>query len=114
MQREKDKFFRISHRDKYFNLKLIYTTTSYYDLKSKKFGPGSKILILQVISSVFTGIIWLNDEDIMNIMKLEYDYRRYDRNYNYYAKLKTNKIEPSMIFFYIENFILRKRKGKLI
>lgn len=95
MQRVKDKFFGIPHRDKYFNLKLTYTLNYYYDLKSKEYSSGSQIPILQVVSSVFTGIIILYDEDIANIIKLEYDYRRYDRNYNYYIKLSTDKLKPN-------------------
>ena len=95
MERVKDKFFGIPHRDKYFNLKLTYALTGYHELKSEEYGFGSLTLILQVLSSVFTGIIILYDDDIINIMKLEYDHRRYDRNYNYYIKMSNDKLKPN-------------------
>lgn len=96
IERVKDKFLRIPHRNKYFNLKLIYTLCGYYEravIDGDYF--RSEILVLQVVSSVFIGFIYLNEEEIVDILKLEYDYRLYDRNYNYYVRLKTNKIEPS-------------------
>lgn len=94
MQRTKDKFLHLSHRDRYFTLKLVYTLCGYYELENECAGHFRHIIpVLQVVSSVFIGIIWLDYEDIINIMKLEYDHRMYDRNYNYYIKLSTDKLK---------------------
>lgn len=96
MERVKDKFLNVSHKNKYFDLKLTYTLCGYYEIENKYGYFRSQILVLQVLSFVFIGLIYLSDEEIANIIKLEYDYRLYDRNYNYYAKLKTNKIKPNL------------------
>lgn len=97
IQREKDKLFNISHKDKYFNLKLMYRSSRDYERHTddtKKF--ISSLLALHIITDKFIGIVFLNEDEISNILKNEHYYRLYDRNYNYYAKLKTNKIKPNL------------------
>ena len=96
IQREKDKLFNISHKDRYFNLKLMYESSRDYKMHTEdtmKF--ISSLLALHIITDKFIGVVYLNENEISNILKNEHYYRLYDRKYNYCTKLKTNKIKPN-------------------